>query len=471
MNQLDRSTNSSLRARLFQGLGAQGFGQAVQFVIRLSEVPLLLSFWGTQLYGEWLMLSAIPVYLSVGDGGFATAACRDMTMRAGAGDRKGALAMFQSTWVLLLAISAVTGVLVFLCVTFLPLRGWFDFTAVTEAQMRIVLLLLAGHVLIGFQGGLLNGGFWVAGRYPLGMTLVVIIQLLEFAGLAAAVALGGGPVEAAIAYVVCRLIGTIIMWQGQRRVSTWLKYGLEHASLVELKRLTAPAFASLALPLGNALNIQGIRLVVGLALGPAAVAVFVPLRTMSNLALQPRAVINRLIEPELGLAFGAEDFSLFRRLFAKSCRLSFWGCLVGALFVGTLGGWFLPAWTGGKIAMHWSAFILLLAAVPVNAVWNTALMVPYATNRHGRIAIFYSLVYGVLALVLGHFGATLLALAGVALALLVAEAIMSTFVIHEALKMAGMHPAEWLKNVLRPPIDMVGEISTNLKQWFAAIPQ
>jgi len=49
-----------LRRRLLQGLGAQGFSKAVHIVIRLSEVPLLLAFWGTQLYGEWLMLSAIP---------------------------------------------------------------------------------------------------------------------------------------------------------------------------------------------------------------------------------------------------------------------------------------------------------------------------------------------------------------------------------------------------------------------------
>jgi O-antigen/teichoic acid export membrane protein len=459
MNQLDKAPNSILRVRLFQGLGAQSFGIAVQFVVRFSEVPLLLSFWGLQLYGEWLMLSAIPVYLSISDGGFATAACRDMTMRAGAGDRKGALAAFQSTWILLLAVSVAIAILAFVCITFLPLRDWFGFAAMTETQVRIVLLLLAGHVLIGFQGGLLNGGFWVAGRYPLGMILVAAMQLLEFAGLAAAVSLGGGPTEAAIGYLSGRMVGTIIMWLCQRRVSTWLKLGLEHASLDEIKRLTAPAFASLALPLGNALNIQGLRLVIGLALDPAAVAVFVPLRTMSNLALQPRAVINRLIEPEMGLAYGAGDFSLFRSLFAKSCRLSFWGCFVGALLVGTFGGWALPLWTSGRIAMHWPAFVLLIAAVPVNAVWYTAFMVPYATNRHARIAVYYGLIYGVFCLVLARFAATSLGLAGAALALLLVESAMAVIVIHEALWMTDMRIAEWLRNVLRPPIDMIGEIS------------
>ncbi len=448
MNQLDSSANPSLRARLFQGLGAQGFGQAAQFLIRFSEVPLLLSFWGIQLYGEWLMLSAIPTYLSIGDGGFASAACRDMTMRTAAEDRKGALSVFQSTWSLLLMVSLAMCVLAFLCVAFLPLRDWLGFEVMTRRQVQIVLLLLTGHVLIGFQGGLINGGFWVAGRYPLGMTLTATIQLLEFVGLAAAVALGGGPIGAATGFLSGRAVGTIIMWLYQHRVSPWLSHGFVHATLGEIKRLTAPAFASLAFPLGNALNIQGIRLVVGLALGAAAVSVFVPLRTMTNLALQPRAIINRLIEPELGLAFGAGDLPLIRSFFIKSCRLSFWACLLSVLVVGGLGGWILPIWTSGKIAMHWPAFILLLAGVPLNALWYTALMLPYSTNRHGRAAIFYILVYGIFALGLSYVLSFPLGVGGAGLALLLAECGMALIVIADALQKADMGINEWMRAVL-----------------------
>ena len=77
------SFTSSLRGRLSRGLGAQGFSQVVQILIRLGEVPLLLHFWGTQLYGEWLMLTAIPAYLAIADGGFTGAASREMSMRSG----------------------------------------------------------------------------------------------------------------------------------------------------------------------------------------------------------------------------------------------------------------------------------------------------------------------------------------------------------------------------------------------------
>ena len=266
--ELEHNTGPGIRERLLKGIGAQGFSQAVQIFIRLAEVPLLLSFWGTQLYGEWLMLSAIPAYLSISDGGFAGAACREMTMRSGAGDRSGTLKIFQSTWVLLMVASVATVLLAFGMVHFAPFGNWLGFSAVGARDVRTVLLLLVVHVLAGFQGSLLNGGFWVAGCYPSGMYLITITQILEFAGLAIAVASGGGPVLAALGYLAGRLLGTALMWIGQRRVSPWLRYGVSHATFSELRRLVAPAFASLAFPLGNALNIQGMRLVVGLVLGP-----------------------------------------------------------------------------------------------------------------------------------------------------------------------------------------------------------
>jgi O-antigen/teichoic acid export membrane protein len=185
------------------------------------------------------------------------------------------------------------------------------------------------------------------------------------------------------------------------------------------------------------------------------VAVFAPLRTLSNLAMQPRAVINRLIEPELALAFGAEDFPLFRSLFAKSCQLALWGCFGACLLVGPGAHWIFPVWTGGKIVMHWPTYIVLLSGVLVNSIWYTALMVPYATNRHGRIAVFYSLVYGAAAFGLGFLGARWLGLGGAALALLLAEGAMAVIVIRASLRMARMDMPQWIKTVLRPPFDML----------------
>jgi O-antigen/teichoic acid export membrane protein len=466
-----QTVSLGIRGRLLKGIGAQGFSQAVQIFIRLAEVPLLLTFWGTQLYGEWLMLSAIPAYLSIGDGGFATAACREMTIRGGASDKTGVRAVFQTTWLLLIAVSIAVGLLAFGFLQAASLGDWLGFSAIKDLEIKVVFLLLVAYVLVGFQGGLLNGGFWVTGRYSIGMYLIAGTQLLEFLCFATAVALGGTPVQAAWGMLAGRLLGTGLMWLGQRRATPWLRHGASHASFVELRRLTAPAFSSLAFPLGNALNIQGMRLVVGLALGPSAVAVFVPLRTLSRIVMQPGSIINRLIEPELALAFGADNISLFRRIFVRSCQLALWGCLGVCILVGLGAHWIFPAWTGGKVTLHWPTYILLLACVLVNGIWYTALMVPYATNRLGRIAIFYSLVYGATASGLGYYWSAGLGLGGAALALLLAEIAMAVVVIHASLRMACIGMAQWGKNVLRPPFGLFGAAGVGFWKRITATPE
>lgn len=328
-----QKTSSGIRGRLLKGIGAQGFSQAVQILIRLAEVPLLLTFWGTQLYGEWLMLSAIPIYLSIADGGFAGAACREMTMRSGSGDRKGTLSVFQTSWLLLIVISLATGFLAFCFIKTVPLKDFLGFSVLKDHEIKYTLFLLVAYVMVGFQGGLLNGGFWIMGCYSSSMYFVAIMQVFEFVGLAAAVTLGGGPVQAAFGYLTGRFLGTALMWFGQLRVSPWLRHGVSYASIGELQRLTAPALASLAFPLGNALNIQGIRIAVGLVLGPSAVALFTPLRTLSRLVMQPANIINQLIQPELAIAYGAGNSFIFQRLFVKSCQLTLWGCLSACLLV------------------------------------------------------------------------------------------------------------------------------------------
>jgi len=458
----NQASFSGIRERLLKGGSAQGFSQVVHIVIRLAEVPLLLTFWGTQLYGEWLMVSAIPSYLYICDGGFAMAACREMTIRGGAGDNKSVQSVFQSTWLLLIAISISTFLLTLALVNSTSLGSLLGFTVINHSEVEWVLLLLIVHLLICFQGELLNGGFWVTGSYPRGMCFIAATQLIEFIGFAAIVMMGGKPVLAASGYLLGRLVGTGLMWFGQRRVNPWLRYGIKHASFSAIKRLTTPALSSLAFPLGNALNIQGMRLVVGLSLGPAAVAVFVPMRTLSRMIMQPGVIVNRLIEPELAFAYGAKDNSLLQHIFTKSCQLALWGCAGVCLLVGIGAHWIFPVWTGGMVSIHWPSYLVLLGVVLINSIWYTALMVPYSSNRHGRIAPYYALVYGVSAVGLGYIWAARFGLGGAALALLLVEAALAMVVIRAASHMANVPVLHWLRFILRPPLDLAGKAGSGL---------
>ena len=445
------SADKALASRLTKGLGAQGYSQAVQIFIRLAEVPLLLVYWGTQLYGEWLMLAAIPAYMAIADGGFAGVASREMSMRSGAGDRCGALALFQSTWLLLLLVSLGFGLLAIVAVQAAPLSEWLGFKLMDPVSVKLVALLLVAYVLVGIQAGLVNGGFWCEGRYALGMTLSATMYLMEFGGLALSVALGGGPIEAAFGYLGGRVGGLFLMRLGLYRATPWLRFGWRVATLGEVRRLAVPAFASLAFPLGNAFNIQGMRVLVGLLLGPPAVVVFSTLRTLTRLAMQPSSVIKSLMEPEMASAYGGNHHDVFRSLFNRSCQVALWTCATSCVVLSVFGERVLGIWTHGKVAMDWPLYTLLLLSAAINAIWYTALMAAYATNRHVRVALVYSAVYGGGAFVLAYIFVKFSGLAGVGLALLLSEIAMAPYVLMKTFQLTGESWTSWSSQVARPP--------------------
>jgi O-antigen/teichoic acid export membrane protein len=423
----------------------------VQIFIRLVEVPLLLGYWGTELYGEWLMLAAIPAYLSIADGGFAGAASREMSMRSGAGNRSGALSLFQSTWLLLLIVSLAFGSLALVAVYVAPLHEWFGFKAMNADTVKLVTILLVANVLVSFQGGLVNGGFWCEGRYAMGEALIATMYLMEFGCLAFSIAMGGGPVAAASSYLGGRILGLILMRLGLYRATPWLRYGWHVATLGEVKRIVGPAFTSLAFPLGSALNIQGMRLVVGVVLGPPAVVVFSTLRTLTRVAMKPSSIINRLIEPEMALAYGGNRQDVFRRLFNHSSQVALWVSAASCLVMGITGEKLLGIWTHGKVAMDWPLYTLLLLSAAANAVWYTALMAAYATNRHVRVALVYSFVYGIAAFGLAYILAEYSGLAGVGLALLLSEIAMAPYVLLKTFQLTEESGGSWLRHVASPP--------------------
>jgi len=450
--------DSALLSRLTKGLGAHGYSQAVQIFIRLVEVPLMLGFWGTKLYGEWLMLAAIPAYLAIADGGFAGTASREMSMRSGAGDRPGALSLFQSTWLLLFIVSLAFWSLALVAVSVAPLHEWFGFKMMSADAVKLVTLLLVTHVLVSFQGGLVNGGFWCEGRYAMGEALIATMYLMEFGCLAIAIAMGGGPVEAALSYLGGRISGLIMMRLGLYRATPWLRYGWHDATLGEVRRIVGPAFASLAFPLGSALNIQGMRLVVGVVLGPPAVVVFSTLRTLTRLAMQPSSIINHLMEPEMALAYGGNRQDVFRRLFNHSCQVALWVSTASCLVLGVAGETLLGIWTHGKVTMDWPLYILLLLGTAVNAVWYTALTATYATNHHMRVALVYFAVYGGTAFVLSYVFTEISGLAGAGLALLLVEMLMAPYVLLKTFDMTGESWQSWLRHVATPPLFLIQRI-------------
>src|SRR5260370_4059120 len=273
----------TVRGRLIRGFGATALGRVVTAIIQVGTVPVLLHAWGAGKYGDWLLLSAVPGYLALSDMGFGTASGSDMTMRVAAGDREGALRTFQSSWALLTSVSIVMMLLASATVWWIPWQRWVRLSSVSSLQAVTIMLILGAYVIVGQQNNVAESGYRCDGNFATGIRWLTILRLVE-AVLATIVALlGGSLLSVALTYLAARSLGSLGYGLLLRHKSPWLHFGIRHARLQTVKQMAAPALGFMAMPIGEALSLQGFTVVIVALLGPIAVVAFSTLRTLSRI--------------------------------------------------------------------------------------------------------------------------------------------------------------------------------------------
>lgn len=382
----------SARQRILAALSANVFGQAVTVGSQLLLTPLFFRQWGAAMYGEWILLSSIPTYLTMADLGIGSAAGNDMTIKAAAGDRRTAQQIFRGA----LWVSGGAGVIVLLLGLLAALSTWHlqmpRMSHIGAAEAAWVLLVLATSVAMGFVGGIIGAGFRCCGRNAQGIMLGNASRLLEALAFGALLLADQPPLVLCLGALAIKVVmlGVQLVWL--RRVCDWLFTPAAPADKGLVKRLIGPAMGFMAFPLGNALSLQGPLWIIGATLGAPAVAVFSAMRTMARLPIQITNVFNASVWPEMSRAYGAGDTAQLRLLH----RLS-WGStslLIGgaAVILLTIGPWLAAQWLGHEVSIQPEVLWGLVLITVVGAIWNASSVVLAAINAHARLGLIYVLV-------------------------------------------------------------------------------
>jgi O-antigen/teichoic acid export membrane protein len=419
--------------RLVRGFGATTLGPVVTAIIQLVSVPIFLHIWGAAKYGDWLLLSAIPSYLTLSDLGFGAASGSDMSMRMAANDRAGALRTFQSSWVLVTSVSLIALLAAFATVWWVPWQHWLRLSSLSNHQAATAIIVLGIYIVISQQMGVAESGFTSDGHFAVAIFWMTVVRLVESATATLVAVLHGDLLAVAFAYLVVRSIGTLCFVLLLRQMSSWIHYGTRYARLTTIKKLAAPAFGFMALPIGFALNLQGLILVIGATLGPIAVVSFSTLRTLSRLNSQLILGIKWALCPELSRAFGAGNIAFARKLHRHACQAALGLSIVGGLLLWMFGPFIYRLWIRQAVAFDARCFHVLLLVVVTNSLWDISSVIPMSINAHCRIAVAYSvaalLSFGLAWILVMPFGT-----AGVAFALFVADAWMTLLVLRTSLR-------------------------------------
>lgn len=375
--------------RLLKSISAIFAGQFLNVVGNLVLVPLFLSRWSTDLYGEWMALSALVAYFGVTDLGMYSAAANAMTAAYARGDLGRYRYLQGSAMAFYVGIAFSVSLLFGFLTALLPVPAWIGIRHIPPTIAAGVAWLLAARILwqmpaaqlwsIYRTTGNLAGTQWLWNLQFLGLLAVTATVLLLQGGVLHLALWGSAPI----------IVVTAGAWFTVRRSHPELLPKLSEARIAGLRELLSPSLLFGLIILSMALTLQGPVLLVSKTLGGTAVALLVTTRTLANVVRQMVGSVQAALWPELTRLDAVGAHAVLR----LGHRLVVIGSVtVSAAFAGAL--WFegasvMAVWTVGKLAADVWLLRIFLLAVALQATWLPSSLFLMASNRHRHLARSY----------------------------------------------------------------------------------
>ncbi|MCC9642723.1 hypothetical protein LOC71_10585 [Rhodopirellula sp. JC740] len=387
----------SASVRVKKMLLAVFLGRGVMAVRQLLMVPLLIRFWGTEYYGEWLVVSAIPSFLAMSNLGLGTAASIQIGMDVSAGRNNQAWTTFVSITLVLLAI--VIGVWLLLLLSLFTFPGLLnEFTHLENA--KAVILVLVSATLTSLLSPTFTGWWVGVGKASRSSHWANLKSFVELLVCLAIPWFGGKAVSLAIAMLVWNCAWLFAYASATLVETRKLSFGSEF-QFVEWQQVRVLLFKGLGhqlSPLWQAILFQGSILLAAKLLGPSGAAMWGALRVAARSGCQVLELVSQSLRPEFQIAAGVGDEGKLRRLHSIGVVVSIGIaiCLASVLLI--VGRPLFLIWTRNAFVVDWmSWWLLMIALVPFSAWWVSGEMQratnsPWFLNAAGVLIAVFSLV-------------------------------------------------------------------------------
>jgi len=442
--------NNFLYRKLSRNTSAHGFSLFITIFMQAISVPVLLSNWGINLYGEWLILSTIPTYLLATDFGigFGAGANNKLSMLLEKNKIKQAIATFQSFYLFTLLISGIAFLVLIVIVSLFPLGTWFHLKESSEFDLKLILIFLSLFSFLSLQFNIIEGAFRSNRRYATGISLLALLRLLESLVILCVAVLGFKLVEASFFLLLTRAFGFLSLKKYLEWKYNWLSYGIKYASWPEIKELLSPAYSFIVFLLANILNIQGIILLIGLMLGPVAVTFYSILRTVSRFIIQINGLISNSFWPELSSAFARKNFQDVKNIYRLSSKLIFWLSLIMLILLYFYGSQIINIWTKGKVQLNFTIFLVLIFTAIFHTFWYVNYILFASINKHKFFSFLY-LGLSIFGLILSGLLMYTFGIVGGVFGQFFSELIMLFIAVPKALNLTNEKFSKYIKNFFR----------------------
>lgn len=340
MQLLDLKANNLVN-RLIKGISANVLGQLLNIVSKLAIVPIFILSWGTERYGEWLLISSVISYLSLTDMGATNFITNKLTQAYAKSDSFVFNKVLVTGIRIFILIPLIILISIILITAAVPLKDLLSIKTISYFDLNIILLLLGLQVAISLTVGLILGVYRAIGFYARGTMISNFNILLQLILVITSLLTGLGLIGVVISQIVpIILVGIFAVFDLKNKLSSSgfrfrflkivqfekndLKYGLS---------FLFPSINFFIIQMSQLILIQGPVLVIGILLGAKEIVVFTTTRTVVNLIRQILGIIMNSAKPELTKFDAINDDNKLSLLFSKITQFTVYiGVSIGFLF-------------------------------------------------------------------------------------------------------------------------------------------
>jgi O-antigen/teichoic acid export membrane protein len=366
--------------------------QIVSIVGQLAFIPLYLKVWGAASYGSWMICVGVTAYAAILDFGVSQAASNEVISALSRQEHDKAKFWTGLTFRVTFAMALLT----LICASFfhsiaiqfitnqLGGKEYADVLYICVALQLALLLVFNMYICMIRAVGANATASWIA-------TACIATETILPAVIAAS---GGGLSEAAVGFVIPRLLGVVVAGITLHHAASWVLYFETKVNYwKQASGIWAPSLANLLLPGGVALFLQGSLAVVGGMFGAQTAAAYGIARTLSRLPFQLSYVFVRASFPELTKVVAVSNNVRLIQLIKNLLRIFITitaPLMLGYIFFGKI---FLEIWTNNGMSFDSSMILLIAVASAIHALWHFLSAPLMASNRHGLFsAIYFSCV-------------------------------------------------------------------------------
>jgi O-antigen/teichoic acid export membrane protein len=385
-----------LTKRVIAGVAGNMVFQVVNAVIQVIGIPLCLSYWGENYYGEWLLLFTIPGYFSVADFGLGTSSAAEMSMMEESGKTEEIQQMLRSTFWFVILWGLIPFGFLLLSNYFLPWSSWLNLKVISNSEFMATFPLLVLYIYLSLFLTVPINFYRVIKKYHVERYISAIHKCLEFGVLLILIIRGSGVFGVALGYLILRTCYFLYLITDLSIRTSLFKLLPVRIDFRGLRRIFKPGISSLFIYLGaNILN-QGLNTVIGINLGSAKLVMFNTIKTMVNMVKQVINIFNLSIYAEYSYAFGSGNKNLIFKIFRSGMLLNIVVGGLGCLGMLIFGNMMIDWWTKGMVNVDFTFFVLFLIYTFLGTISAVNFAVLSATNQFKNLGIIYLVLVAVL---------------------------------------------------------------------------